>query len=379
MKVISTMLLMACVCLYANAQQQKKAPNIFIITTDGLRWQEVFEGANANLVNNKMYVEDTSLLQQLYNDSSTEKRREKLMPFFWNVIAKQGVLYGNRHYNNKVDVRNIYKFSYPGYNEIFTGYADRRFTPNSPVLNRNRNVLEHLNSSSDYKGSVVAFSSWNIFPYILNEPRSNFSVNSGYEILPEEDSANITLNNVQDYVKHKTHTRYDLLTCFAAKEYIAAHHPKVVAIGLGETDKFAHEGRYDKYLMHINNVDKMIAELWYYVQTDPFYKNNTTFIITTDHGRGRRTNSWYKHHLFVKGSGEVWMAMLGPGISPAGEMKDDKKIYLNQVAATVSFLTGQSFEKEAGHSIGGALPVQAAPALNLPVAQPAIAGKAALK
>lgn len=325
------------------AQPSTKTKNIFIITTDGFRWQEVFTGADTALLRNTKFVADTALTQELYGDATVELRRQKLMPFFWNVIAKKGQLLGNRNYNNKVNVSNFYKISYPGYNEMLTGYPDPNFIPNSPKNNPNINVLEYLNTQETFKGKVVAFSSWNIFPYILHEERSDIMVNSGYELIDEADSTAKYINQAQDNIQHKTHCRYDQLTFLSAKQYIETKHPKVVLIGLGETDEFAHQGKYDKYLQQANNVDKMVAELWYLVQTDPFYKDNTTFIITTDHGRGKKPTSWYAHNLLVNGSGEIWQAMIGPDIEPLGEIKTSQKTYLKQIAATVSHLLGTNF------------------------------------
>ena len=74
----------------------------------------------------------------MYLDSSALQSRKKLLPFFWNVIQQKGQLYGNRLYGNKVNVSNSYKFSYPGYNEIFTGYPDLYVNSNSA-----KNNLEH--------------------------------------------------------------------------------------------------------------------------------------------------------------------------------------------------------------------------------------------
>lgn len=338
-----TITLLALLPLIVFAQPSTKTKNIFIITTDGFRWQEVFSGADMDIMSNTKFVADTALLQELYGGATSELRRQKLMPFFWNVIAKKGQIFGNRNYNNQVNVSNFYKISYPGYNEMLTGYADPKFIPNSPKYNQNINVLEYLNTQEAFKDKVVAFSSWNIFPYILHEERSNIIVNSGYELIDEADSAAKYINQVQDKIQHKTHCRYDQLTFLSAKQYIETKHPKVVLIGLGETDEFAHQGKYDKYLQQANNVDKMIAELWYYVQTDPFYKNNTTFIITTDHGRGKKPTSWYAHNLLVNGSGEIWQAMIGPDIAPLGEIKIPQKIYLKQIAATISSLLGMNF------------------------------------
>lgn len=170
-------------------------------------------------------------------------------------------------------------------------------------------------------------------------------MNSGYEFLTGESDSAALINGVQNNsIVHKSHTRYDLLTYMAAKEYIQSNHPHVVFISLGETDEFAHKGRYDMYLQQANNVDKMIEELWYFVQTDPFYKNNTTFIITTDHGRGSTPAEWSNHNLFVKGSGEIWLSLIGKDIAPLGEMKDEQILYQNQFASTVAALLNKDFK-----------------------------------
>ncbi len=339
------LLLLICLPCFLLAQPPQKTRNVFIITTDGFRWQEVFTGADSLLINDNEYVQDTALAKELYWDDSPTARRKKLMPFFWNVIAAKGQLYGNRLFDNKVNVKNLYQISYPGYNEILTGYADPMPIPNLRVYNKNTNVLEYLNSLDQYHGKVAAFSSWNIFPYILNDQRSDLPVNSGYDgLLEEDDSTAGLINKVQDGVAEKKHTRYDMLTWLCAREYITQHHPRIVFLGLGETDESAHGGHYDLYLQQAAMADKMIAELWYYVQTDPFYKNNTTFIITTDHGRGRTAANWHTHSLFTPGSGETWLAMLGPETLPLGEIKDGQQTWSRQLAATVAMLLGEKFQ-----------------------------------
>jgi Metalloenzyme superfamily len=328
-----------------KGQTDSSTQNIFIITTDGFRWQEVFTGADSELINDRRFVRDPDLIKQQYWDSTAEGRRQKLMPFFWNTIAKQGQLYGNRDYQNKMDVSNIYKISYPGYNEMLTGYADPVLIPNIPIRNRNTNILEYLNSKKEYSGKVAAFSSWNIFSAILNKKRNKLPGNCGYENLPDDSTLNSEIiNQCQEQIVNKKHTRYDLLTFLSAREYIEHNKPRVVLIGFGETDEFAHSRQYDMYLQQAANIDKMIAELWYYVQTDPFYRNKTTFIITTDHGRGKQTSTWYKHGILTKGSGETWFAVMGPGISPNGEIKTAFQIYQKQMASTISQLLGEDFE-----------------------------------
>lgn len=327
------------------AQPKAQTRNIFIITTDGFRWQEIFRGADSSILHNPNQVKDTALMCEQYWDANVSERRKKLLPFFWNVLAKQGQLTGNRDFNNDMNVKNLYKISYPGYNEIFTGSPDRTLIPNLAIRNSNINILEWLNTQDAYKGKVVAYSSWDIMPYILAEKENGLPVNSGYELLNDsEDSVNAIINQAQANVIHKTHCRFDMLTYGAAKRYLEENHPRVLFLGLGETDEFAHKGEYDHYLQKAHQFDEMLAELWYFVQTDPFYKNNTTFIITTDHGRGKKSTTWNAHGFWVGGSGQTWLATIGPGIAPLGELKEKNQIYTSQIAATISQLLGEKFK-----------------------------------
>ncbi|SVD62175.1 uncharacterized protein METZ01_LOCUS415029, partial [marine metagenome] len=99
---------------------------VYLLTLDGLRWQEVFAGADGTLIGDEEYVIESETLKQKYWADEPYARRFRLMPFFWTVIAKDGRLYGNRLHGNHVNVKNNHRFSYPGYNEILTGFADDR-------------------------------------------------------------------------------------------------------------------------------------------------------------------------------------------------------------------------------------------------------------
>ena len=138
-------------------------------------------------------------------------------------------------------------------------------------------------------------------------------------------------------------TRNDMLTFVTAKEYIQNNHPKVVYIGFGETDEYAHGGNYDGYLQSAHLFDEYIAQLWYLVNKDPFYKNNTSIIITTDHGRGQKSNTWVRHGLLTTGSDETWLMTLGPGFKKGGEIKTRSAFFNDQLAQTIAGLLGFNF------------------------------------
>lgn len=318
---------------------------VVLITLDGLRWQELFSGADPLLVANTTYVDDTTDLKQLFWNENPKARREALMPFFWTEVSKMGQIHGNRNLGSKVDLTNKMWFSYPGYNEILTGKADdARIDSNDKVNNPNTTILEIANNDAKYKGKVAAFGSWDVFPYIVNEERSGVPVNAGFEIAQGNDLTEREkfLNELQPKVPSPWGTvRLDAFTHHYALEHMKKSHPEFIYISYGETDDFAHDGEYDAYLKSTHNTDSLIKQLWEFTQSDEFYRNNTVFIITTDHGRGTDPlETWTGHGDKVKNAGGVWMAIFGKGIAPIGEISKDEQLYSNQIAPTILELLG---------------------------------------
>lgn len=325
--------------------QKKTDSKVILITLDGLRWQELFTGADEKLVANSDYVSDTLELKELFWRRSAKDRRESLMPFVWSTIKKKGRIHGNRTLGSKVNLTNEHKFSYPGYNEILSGKADdKRINSNDKTPNPNRTILEIINSEKSFHNKVVAFGSWDVFPYIINEERSKIPVNAGFESAIGDDlSANETfLNKLQSETPSPWSTvRLDVFTHNYALEYMKRSHPKLVYIAYGETDDFAHDGNYQAYLKSANRTDSFIEEIWKFIKGDPFYKGQTTLIITTDHGRGTEPiDTWRNHGSKVPECDKVWLMALGERIKSKGEIKSIEQLYSNQIAASIAKLLG---------------------------------------
>jgi hypothetical protein len=304
------LLIFSIICLLRSISVAQEPRNLFVVTIDGFRWQELFRGADSALLSDTRFTSDTATSKALYWDSDPQVRRKKLLPFFWSVLANKGKLIGNRDEGSLMNVANPYHLSYAGYSEMFTGRTDLRLMTNEPRINPNENIFTQLNRMEAYKGRVALFSSWNVFPFILPVEKEGFYINSGYA--HTNDSNLQFFDQVQKTLSCKEATRYDWLTWIAAREYLDAHKPRVFCLALGETDEWAHQKRYDRYLHHANAFDRMLAELWNWIQSTPGYKNNTVLIVTTDHGRGRKTNSWHKHGMLVGGSSETWMVCVNP-------------------------------------------------------------------
>ncbi len=343
-------------CLICFGTVAQKTENVILITLDGFRWQEVFTGADSILLSDENYVKDSEGLTKMFWNDDMSERRETLLPFFWKTLANEGQLYGNRTYGNKVDVTNGLFFSYPGYNEILTGYADERINSNDKINNPNTTVLEFINNQKAFTGKVAAFGSWDVFPYIINEERSRVLVNAGFEPAVGNLTENEKLlNKLQTEIPQEWSTvRFDAFTHHFAKEYLEKHQPKLLYISYGETDDYAHHGQYDHYLKSAQQTDSFIKGLWEWVQSKEQYKNKTTILITSDHGRGTiPKDTWRSHGKDIVGADEIWLAVIGPDVKVLGEVKSKSTIYQNQIASTVAKLLGQKFEN--GHKVGKAI------------------------
>lgn len=347
--------------LHAQTRQtgSRLTENVFLITTDGLRWQEVFGGADSTLLFEPSYTRDTARMAGRYWAATPAKRREKLLPFVWNTLAKEGQLYGNRAAGSKVNVSNPYWFSYPGYNEILTGYGDEAIDSNDKKPNPNVTVLEFLNQQRGFRGKVAAFASWNVFPWIVNEERSGVPVNAGEEAVEGRLSERQQLLNelqTQLHTPWGASARHDVLTYHFAKEYLRRHKPRVLLIAFDETDDHAHDGNYTDYLESAHRVDALLADLWATVQADPHYRGKTTFIVTTDHGRGHRPRrAWREHGSKTPDSYQIWMGFLGPDTPALGEVSHEKTLMQNQIAQTLARFLGLEFksDKPTGEPIPG--------------------------
>ena len=352
MKYIITLFLI----VFSHTVFSQTAENIIIITTDGLRWQEVFRGMDSAIANNKKFnQEDSVYLYKKYWGNNYDERRKKLMPFLWSTIERSGQIYGNRDFNNNVDNANPYWFSYPGYNEIFTGYPDTAVNSNSFPPTPNTNLLEHLNTLPKFKNKIAAFGAWDAFDRILNEQRSNIPVYSAFDLFggttPTENEKMINTLSKDSYKPFGEKECLDVFTHYAAFEYLQVRKPKVLYISYGETDEWAHSGHYKDYLHAVSMVDKWIHDLWNYIQANRYYQNRTAIFITTDHGRGNMVKEeWTSHNNKIKDAHQVWFALMGPGINARGEIKTTQQLYQKQFAQTIANILGQRFTCE--HPVG---------------------------
>ncbi len=345
----------------AQAVTEHKTKNVIVVMMDGMRWEEVFRGADAELIKTLgpealgTPKERTAQAEKRYWGATAAERRETLMPFLWSTVAKDGQIFGNRDLGSDSHVANPLHFSYPGYAETLTGLVDPRIHSNDNTPNPNVTVFEWLNKKPEFAGQVAAFGAWEVFDGIFNKQRCGFEVNASYAPLTDiSETPELKLLNTlkAETVRIWPDEAFDPMPFHTAVEYIKAKKPRVLFLGLGETDDWAHSGSYAEYLNAAHLNDGYIRQLWEMVQAMPEYRGTTTLIVLPDHGRGVGAK-WTDHGEEIAESAQTWMAFMGPDTKALGERKNSTPVTESEVAATLAALLGEDYH--------GAVPQTGAP------------------
>jgi phosphopentomutase/2,3-bisphosphoglycerate-independent phosphoglycerate mutase family metalloenzyme len=317
--------------------------NVVIVTIDGFRWQEVFKGADREYFKKSKDGQPTEAERRFWREDASA-RRAALLPFFWGTIAKTGVVFGDPSRHSLVHVTNGLWFSYPGYSEMFVGAADPRIDSNDKIPNPNVTVLEWLNARPAFRDRVLAVGDWDVLPFILNADRSHLTVGAVPPVPSPRTERERAINDLAaDLPAYWNGVLFDAPIMQAALESLRSRHPRVLYVMLGETDEWAHDGRYDLYLDAAFRSDRFVERLWHALQSLPDYANQTTLLLTTDHGRGATRADWTDHGRDVPAAEATWMAMLGPGAGQPG-LRADATVTTSQLAATIAALVGEDYQ-----------------------------------
>lgn len=346
----------------AAAQEERR---LVFVMLDGLRWQEVYRGADPVLAADADYMRSSFAKDVRARFVDVADRRAALMPFLASVVAREGVMIGDRDKGSCARVTNDRWFSYPGYNEVLTGKPDPRVNSNDYGPNPNVTFLEWLNRRPDFSGRVMAATSWDAFGRIINAERSGVRVDAGMAPLAGGDATAAAYNRLMaDTPALWKGVRHDGFTHMAAMHLLTTASPRALFVSYDETDDFAHDGDYAQYLLAAHRTDRFLREIWEAAQRD----GQTTLIVTVDHGRGDQPGESWRHHYSgpaiqagssplkerfpngIPGSDQTWIAAIGPQVR-AGATVTGACAGSNQIAATALRaldLNWRDFDRGAG-------------------------------
>jgi len=344
-----------------------KTKNVILIVADGLRWQEIFTGAEHDLLTTDHggnWASQDYLLKQFWRDTPEERRRA-LFPFIWGSLAPHGQLIGNQTKGSIAHVTNGLDFSYPGYNEMLTGVPDPKIDSNEYGPNPHPTVYEWLNNQPAFHDKVAVFATWDAFSDIFNQKRSRFhTFLAGSTTLPFPGPAptprQVLMNDlVRETTRLDNDSISDAFIQVPLLDFLKVGQARVMFVGFGETDDWAHAGRYDLVLESARNFDRSVQQIWTLLQSRPDYRDSTTLILTADHGRGSGPVDWKEHGVEQPGSENIWLAVMGPDTKPLGERSNIEPVTQSQIPATIAAFLGQDYRSavpEAGAPIAELLP-----------------------
>ena len=287
-----------------------KTENVVLIVSDGLRWQEIFTGADPRLISDKSggsWVSEADLRKRYWRENPDE-RRELLFPFLWGTVAKQGQIFGNRLKGGDAHVTNGKAFSYPGYNEMSTGYPNDAIDSNEYCPNPNATVFEWLNKFDELRGRVAIYGTWNVYDNIFNKSRSALVMQTGWTLPPvsgQETPRDALLREL-----YSTTTQFDeedvgnSFLQVSLIDYVRTGQPRVLFVDTAKPTIGRIRGATiwcstvpTGLITSSNNCGKPCSPCL-------AIEGPTTFIITTDHGRAaawqwkeRRRAEGLREHL----------------------------------------------------------------------------------
>jgi hypothetical protein len=187
-------------------------------------------------------------------------------------------------------------------------------------------------------GAVAQIGSWDGFASAAASRDGRILTTGGFDALPPRLSTPAIDQLValrKDVLGLWEEGSEDVLSFRIAEAYLGAQRPRFLWIGLGNSDDWAHADRYDRLLVYLNRADRLIGELWASIQSSEHYRDRTTLVVTTDHGRGIKGKDWSEHDCSIPGSEFIWALVLGPDTPAVGEASNTPELHQGQIAATL--------------------------------------------
>jgi len=124
--------------------------------------------------------------------------------------------------------------------------------------------------------------------------------------------------SVDDFKAHaRTLSSPDELSVYIVRQLMRQLAPSLLWITMHDID-IAHAGAYSLYIEGIRRTDRLCAELWKTIQSEPEYARKTTLFILPDFGRDSDEDSGgngFQHHRTGDAlSRTTWMMALGTGV-----------------------------------------------------------------
>lgn len=301
------------------------ADNVILITMDGVRRHEVFEGTQHR---------------------PFRHRHDPVEFLFPNLFAKLKTLpktlilgdpdggdrNGVRLPPSQMRVANGNHYSLPGYQNIMAG---RKTSCLGNLCNRIdfETLPEKLLREKElHISNAATFASWMRIDLAGEHKKGATTLTAGMKPFydpagaipvpgtPESPvEAEKNLKELNQKIMRDAppwgRAKWDKYTWELSLRYLKRFEPPFLWISMVDSDQWAHRSNYKNHANTLKMYDRWITDLLTQLEQMGEYGKNTTVIITTDHGRGQGA-LWSSHGPMTKASGDIWMIATGSGVLP---------------------------------------------------------------
>jgi hypothetical protein len=277
---------------------------IVLVTLDGVRWHEVFEGVDARLA-------------AAHGLSPSEVvGAADLMPNLHRIVATHGAALGAPGHGAPISASGPNFVSLPGYAELLSGRRVTDCQDNQCAGSGRRTLFDDFASLRAGRGGPagVAFTSWPDIAKVASE-HGPFA-----EPAPRASSF-----------------RPDAQTADLALQHLKSKSPRFLFLGLGEPDEYGHQNDYAGYLRALRYADQRIGEIDGVLQGLAARGTRTALFVTADHGRG---DGFTDHGAKFPESARVWLITAGSALPATGLVAAPSARRLADLAPTVRLIAG---------------------------------------
>jgi hypothetical protein len=311
---------------------RRDSPPVVLVVLDGVRWQEVFRGVDANLAR---------------GHAEPVVGPRDLLPHLYAAIDEKGAVIGAPGRGRTIAATGPNFVSMPGYTEIFQGRPPGRCQDNDCAPPEGPTLVDEVRSAVDSDAQVAVFASWAGIGRVAARSRSRIVLSAGRrdivhaELLTQDAPTRSALESGADADPYPGDDdfRPDRYTAALALAYLELQRPAFLFVGLGEPDEFAHRGDYAGYVGALRRADDFLGGLFVTLDRMKERGQRTLVLVTTDHGRAA---DYRDHGGAFPESARVWLGAFGGAVPARGLLPAPRRRRLTDIAPTVRWFMGLS-------------------------------------
>ena len=258
------------------------------------------------------------VIDGLRNEEAFDDPTHQYIPHIWNDLRPEGTIC-TEFYNDFLTA-----FTTPGHEAIVTGQW--HFHPNLLTASAFIDARPDAPTMFEYYRYHTGLPQESCM--VVSGKENNYRLDYGMEPAYGPDYKSLM------YLADTDDDVFDLLA-----EKLAEHAPDLVLVNMKDVDEGGHTADWGVYTAAIVQADHLVHRVWTeLIQGSDDYRDRTTLIVTSDHGRNAPAVGFQGHGGMSHENRHVMFLALGPD-TPAGHTITERR-YLIDVAPTAGELLG---------------------------------------